>query len=124
VVLPLPALLNVAVSPLPGGPPRVQLRRFAQVELIVPSQVALAAGAEGVTSLSACARAPEFVGAIAVADESEVPVAVALLMIVPPVPALANFDLPAPDEWLAIRRARTPFLFPVPAAEPLFVPVA
>jgi hypothetical protein len=47
VVLPLPALLNVAVSPLPGGPPSVQLRRFAQVELSVPIHVALAANAEG-----------------------------------------------------------------------------
>ena len=75
-----------------------QLRRFAQVELTVPIHVALAAGAEGAASLFVCAAAPEFVGAVAVADESKVPVAVALLMIVPPVPALANPDLPAPDE--------------------------
>jgi hypothetical protein len=97
VVLPLPALLNVAVSPLPGGPPSVQLRRFAQVELSVPIHVALAAGAEGAASFPVCAGALESVRAVA-ADESKISVAVALLMIVPPVPALANPDLPAPDE--------------------------
>jgi hypothetical protein len=98
VVLQLPALLNVAVSPLPGGPPSVQLRRFAQVELSVPIHVALAAGAEGAASFPVCAGALESVRAVAAADESKVSVAVALLMIVPPVPALANPDLPAPDE--------------------------
>jgi hypothetical protein len=45
-----------------------------------------------------CAGALESVRAVAAADESNVSVAVALLMIVPPVPALANPDLPAPDE--------------------------
>jgi hypothetical protein len=68
-----------------------------QVELSVPIHVALAAGAEGATSFSVCAGALESVGAVA-DDESKISVAVALLMIVPPVPALANPDLPAPDE--------------------------
>jgi hypothetical protein len=68
-----------------------------QVELCVPIHVALAAGAEGATSFSVCAGALESVGAVA-DDESKISVAVALLMIVPPVPALANPDLPAPDE--------------------------
>lgn len=74
------------------------MRRFAHVELNVPSHVALAAGAAGAGSLPVCARASEFVGAVIVADESKVPVAVALRMTVPPVLALANSDLPAPDE--------------------------
>jgi hypothetical protein len=73
------------------------LRRFAQVELSVPIHVALAAGAEGAASFPVCAGALESVRAVA-ADESKISVAVALLMIVPPVPALANPDLPAPDE--------------------------
>ena len=47
VVLPLPALLNVAVSPVPGGPPAVQLVAVDQVALVVPFHVALAANAEG-----------------------------------------------------------------------------
>jgi len=68
-----------------------------QVELSVPIHVALAAGAEGATSFSVCAGALESVGAVA-DDESKISVAVALLMIVPPVPALANPDLPATDE--------------------------
>ena len=47
MVLPLPALLNVAVSPVPGGPPTVQFVTVDQVEFVVPVHVALAANAEG-----------------------------------------------------------------------------
>ena len=43
VVFALPALLNVAVSPVPGGPPAVQLVLVDQVLLVVPFQVALPA---------------------------------------------------------------------------------
>jgi hypothetical protein len=75
-----------------------QLRRFAQVELTSPSHVASAAGAEGAASLSVCAGTPEFVGAVAVADESEESVTVALLAIMPLVPASANPNLPVPGK--------------------------
>jgi len=98
VVLPEPALLNVAVSPVPGGPPSDQLRRFDHVELIVPFHVALAAGAEGAISLCVCLPAPEFVAAVAIADESEESVTVALLAIMPLVPASANPNLPVPGK--------------------------
>lgn len=46
VVLAFPALLNVAVSPVPGGPPALQLVLVDHVVFVVPFQVALAAWAE------------------------------------------------------------------------------
>jgi hypothetical protein len=46
VVLLFPALLKVAVSPVPGGPPAVQLPAVDHTLLVVPFQVALPAKAD------------------------------------------------------------------------------
>jgi hypothetical protein len=46
VVLPFPALLKVAVSPDPGTGVALQFVPVAQIELVVPFHVALAATAE------------------------------------------------------------------------------
>ena len=46
VVLPFPALLKVAVLPVPGGPPAVQLVLVDHVLFVVPFQVALPAKAD------------------------------------------------------------------------------
>lgn len=59
VVLPLPALLNVAVSPTPGTGVALQFVVVLQRPLVVPFQVALAANAELEMLMNAVARMRE-----------------------------------------------------------------
>lgn len=59
VVFKLPALLKVAVSPAPGAGAVLQLVSVAQVALVVPFHVALAANEEDDAAKVATMRAAE-----------------------------------------------------------------